>query len=112
MQLTICFIEELLLVGKVRSFGVNVAVIANRVKKNTLVYQSLERFLTALKLPFIATLRDTQTYVRASARGVGIYEMWDQRVQEDKSQWQPLIDWLEQLEPRSRTATLSNTSKV
>jgi chromosome partitioning protein len=104
------FIEDLLLVGKVRSFGVNVAVIANRVKKNTLVYQSLERFLTTLKLPFITSLRDTQSYVRASARGIGIYEMWDQRVQEDKTQWQPLIDWLEHLEPRTRTATLTNTS--
>lgn len=106
------FIEELLLVGKVRSFGVNVAVIANRVKKNTLVYHSLERFLVTLKLPFIASLRDTQTYVRASARGVGIFEMWDQRVHEDKSQWQPLIDWLEHLEPRSRTASLTNTSRA
>ena len=103
------FIEELLLIGKVRSFGVNVAVIANRVKKNTLVYQSLERFLTTLKLPFIASLRDTQTYVRAAERGVGIFEMWDQRVQEDKHQWEPLVDWLENLEPRLRTATLNNS---
>jgi chromosome partitioning protein len=106
------FIEELLLVGKVRSFGVNVAVIANRVKKNTLIYQSLERFLATLKLPFIASLRDTQNYVRASERGVGVYEMWDQRVQDDKLQWQPLIDWLEKLEPRNRTASLTNTSRA
>jgi len=106
------FIEDLLLIGKIRSFGVNVAVIANRVKKNTLVYQSLERFLTTLKLPFIATLRDTQNYVRASARGVGIFEMWDQRVQEDKTQWQPLVDWLENLEPRLRTAALGNQSQA
>ena len=74
------FIEELLLVGKVRSFGVQVGVVANRIKKNTLVYQSLERFLATLKLPFLASLRDTQNYVRASARGVGIFEMWDRRV--------------------------------
>lgn len=106
------FIEDLLLIGKVRSFGVNVAVVANRVKKNTLVYQSLERFLTTLKLPFIATLRDTQNYVRASARGVGIFEMWDQRVQEDRNQWQPLVDWIENLEPRQRTAALGNQSKA
>ena len=106
------FIEELLLVGKVRSFGVHVAVIANRIRKNTLVYQSLERFLATLKLPFIASLRDTQTYVRASARGIGIYEMWDQRVNEDKRQWQPLIDWLENLEPRSRTASVGGTTQA
>ena len=97
------FIEDLLLIGKVRSYGVSVGVIANRVKKNTLVYQSLERFLNTLKLPFLASLRDTQTYVRASARGVGIFEMWDQRVQQDKIQWQPVIDWLENQE-ESRNA--------
>ena len=92
------FVEELLLVGKVRSFGVNVGVVANRVKKNTLVYQSLEKFLNTLKLPFLGTLRDTQNYVRASARGVGIFEMWDQRVNPDKLNWQPIIDWLDGLE--------------
>ena len=94
------FIEELLLIGKVRSFGVKVGVVANRVKKNTLVYQSLERFLTALNLPFLASLRDTQNYVRASARGVGIFEMWDQRVQPDQVQWRELLNWLDAVEPR------------
>lgn len=94
------FIEDLLLIGKIRSFGVQVAVVANRAKKNTVVYQSLERFLTTLKLPFIATLRDTQNYVRASARGVGIFEMWDQRVQQDKLDWESLLAWLEGIEPR------------
>lgn len=102
------FIEDLLLVGKIRSFGVQVGVIANRAKKNTLVYQSLERFLDTLKLPFIATLRDTQNYVRASARGVGIFEMWDQRVQQDKVHWEPIIEWLEGIEPRmDRLNTIS-----
>ena len=102
------FIEELLLVGKVRSFGVQVGVIANRAKKNTLVYQSLEKFLTTLKLPFVATLRDTQNYVRASARGIGIFEMWDQRVQQDKVHWQDIIDWLEGIEPRTNIYSVPN----
>jgi len=106
------FIEDLLLIGKVRSFGVHVAVVANRVKKNTLVYQSLERFLDTLKLPFLASFRDTQNYVRASARGVGIFEMWDQRVQEDKLHWQNLIDWLDGIEPRSSLPRLTSTSSI
>lgn len=96
------FIEELLLVGKARSFGVQVGVVANRVKKNTLVYQSLEKFLQTLKLPFITSLRDTQNYVRAAERGVGIFEMWDQRVQSDQVQWQPVIEWLEGLSARQK----------
>ena len=104
------FIEELLLIGKVRSFGVQVGVIANRAKKNTLVYQSLEKFLTTLKLPFITTLRDTQNYVRASARGIGIFEMWDQRVQQDKLQWQSVIEWLDKIEPRTNLYSAQNKS--
>lgn len=89
------FIEELLLFGKVRQKGLNVAVVANRAKKNTLTYRSLERFLKSLKLPFVTTFRDTQNYVHAAERGIGIHEMWDKRTDADKAQWRPLVRWLE-----------------
>lgn len=89
------FIEELLVVGKVRQKGLNVAVVANRAKKNTLTYKALERFLKTLKLPFITTLRDTQNYVHAAERGIGIHEMWDKRTDSDKQEWRPLVRWLE-----------------
>jgi len=89
------FIEDLLLIGKVRQKGVGIAVVANRVRKNTLVYQSLERFLKTLKLPFITTLRDTQNYVHAAERGIGIHELWDKRADGDKLQWLPILKWLE-----------------
>ena len=89
------FIEDLLLIGKVRQKGVQVGVIANRVNKQTLVYRSLERFLKTLNLPFIATLRDTQNYVHAAERGIGIHEMWDRRAENDRAQWLPILNWLE-----------------
>lgn len=93
------FIRDLLLVGKVRSQGVRVGVIANRTRKNTLVYQSLERFLATLRLPFLTTLRDTQHYVRAFERGVGVHEMWDKRVEQDRQCWVPVMNWLEHVAP-------------
>jgi len=93
------FIKDLLLIGKVRNLGVRVGVIANRTRKNTLVYQSLERFLVSLNLPFITTLRDTQHYVHAFERGIGIQEMWDSRVEQDKLTWSPVINWLEDIQP-------------
>ncbi len=93
------FIRDLLLVGKVRSQGVRVGVIANRTRKNTLVYQSLERFLATLKLPFLTTLRDTQHYVRAFERGVGVHEMWDKRAEQDRQSWVPVMNWLEHVAP-------------
>jgi len=102
------FIEELLVVGKVRKRGVNVAVVANRVKKNTLTYKALERFLKTLKLPFITTLRDTQNYVHAAERGIGLFEMWDKRTDSDKAQWRPLVRWLDEVEPENSTQRLAN----
>jgi len=102
------FIEELLVVGKVRKRGVNVAVVANRVKKNTLTYKALERFLKTLKLPFVTTLRDTQNYVHAAERGIGLFEMWDKRTDSDKAQWRPLVRWLDEVEPENSTQRLAN----
>lgn len=89
------FIEDLLLIGKIRQTGINVAVVANRAKKNTTVYSALQRFLATLNLPFITTLRDTQHYVRAAGQGISIHEMWDHRAKVDQEHWKPLFDWLE-----------------
>ena len=88
------FIEELLITGKVRQKGIRVGIVANRAKKTTRTYRSLERFLKSLKLPFITTLRDTQNYVHAAERGIGISEMWDKRTDNDKEQWEHLTRWL------------------
>lgn len=93
------FIESLLLVGKVRQHGVRVGVVANRVKQNTRIYHSLQRFLDSLKLPLITTLRDTQHYVRAAERGVGVHDLWDKRADIDREQWQPIWEWLENSTP-------------
>ncbi len=90
------FIEDLLIIGKVRQRGIHVGVVANRVKKNTNVYSALERFLASLKLPFITAFRDTQHYVRAAGQGISIHEMWDYRAKADQKDWQPLFNWLEQ----------------
>ena len=89
------FIEELLITSKVRQKGVGVGIVANRAKKSTLTYRSLERFLKSLKLPFITTLRDTQNYVRAAERGIGISDMCHKGTDDDRKQWEPLMRWLD-----------------
>jgi chromosome partitioning protein len=53
------FIKALLTTGRARKKMVRLAVVANRVRKNTLMYHSLERFLFGLNIPFISSLRDT-----------------------------------------------------
>jgi len=88
------FIHELLLVGKVSRQQTKLAVVANRVREHTLVYLKLEAFLKSLKIPFVTTLRDTQNYIRAEERGLGIFEMAPSLVEHDMEQWQPLLKWL------------------
>jgi chromosome partitioning protein len=88
-------IRDLLLVAKIRREDDRLGVIANRVKRNTIIYQSLIRFLQTLGIPIVTTIRDSQNYVRAAELGVGIHEMKSYVVREDVEQWQPLIEWLE-----------------
>jgi len=92
---TAYFIKELLTTGKARQQMVRLAVIANRVRKNTVMYHALERFLFTLKIPFISSLRDTQLYAKAFEMGVGVQEVNSPRNKIDKEQWAPIIRWLE-----------------
>jgi chromosome partitioning protein len=87
-------IADLLLIAKVRRNENRIGVIANRVKRNTLIYQSLMRFLETLRIPVIATLRDSQNYVRAAEQGLGIHEMKRHLVAQDLEDWEPLLAWL------------------
>jgi len=95
-------IGDLLLVAKVRREDDRIGVIANRVRRNTLTYQSLIRFLHTLGIPIVATIRDSQNYVRAAELGVGVHEMKSYVAHDDVEQWRPLVDWLERpREPQS-----------
>lgn len=88
-------IADLLLVAKIRRAENRIGVVANRVKRNTLMYRSLQRFLATLNVPVVATLRDSQNYIRSAELGEGIHEMKRHLVADDLAQWQPLLQWLE-----------------
>jgi len=87
-------IRDLLLVAKVRREDNRLGVIANRVRRNTITYQSLIRFLDTLGVPIVATIRDSQNYVRSAELGLGVHEMKSYVAREDVEQWAPLIAWL------------------
>jgi chromosome partitioning protein len=89
------FIKELLTTGSARKRMIRLAVIANRVRKNTRMYNTLERFLFSLKIPFISSLRDTQLYVKAIEQGIGVQEIPGASSKVDREQWAPVFRWLE-----------------
>lgn len=87
-------IRDLLLVAKIRRDEDRIGVIANRIRRNTLTYQALIRFLHTLGIPIVATIRDSQNYLRAAELGVGVHEMKKHVAQDDVEQWAPLVAWL------------------
>jgi chromosome partitioning protein len=95
-------IRDLLLVAKIRREDDRIGVVANRIRRNTLTYQALIRFLQTLGIPIVATIRDSQNYVRAAEHGIGVHEMKSYIAREDVEQWEPLIEWLDR--PSSASA--------
>lgn len=94
------FIKELLVIGKMRMSvkkdeGARIAVVANRVADNTLVFEPLKSFLDGVNLPLVTSLSDSHYYVHAFIEGVGIHELRDNRTQLLKKQWQPLLNWID-----------------
>lgn len=108
------FIAELLLDVKVDRREMKVAIVANRVRSRTKSYEMLLRYLTSLKIPMIATLRDTQNFVRSAASGIGVCEMAPSAVKADVAQINAIGAWLEGWETRRRenTGAISNAPVV
>ncbi|MCK4675663.1 MAG: AAA family ATPase [Gammaproteobacteria bacterium] len=88
------YMEELMKNGRVTRKEVKIGVIANRVRDNTIIFSDLYYFIKAMKLPYVATLRDRQNYIRAEERGIGIFEMAPSQVYYDLEDWEPLTKWL------------------
>ena len=93
-------IADLLLVAKINRNERKLAVVANRTRKNTKSFAKLMRFLDSLGIPIIAVLRDSQNFVHAAERGIGINEMQPSRVREDVEQIERIVTWLDGWEQR------------
>ncbi|MGM8225202.1 AAA family ATPase [Cellvibrio sp. ARAG 10.3] len=111
------FIGELLLTQNMRRKRRPIAVVANRVKQQTNAWERLQKFLLSLNIPFPATLRDTQNYVRAYSEGRGIVDYPFQSHARDRQDWEILIRWLdaqnsthEWLKEDPPTSTITNAS--
>ena len=88
------FLDELLRSGRITRGKTRVAIVANRVREKTRIYQQLQEYLGHLDLPFPAHLRESQTYIRSAETGLGIFELAPSQVWQDVPDWDPLFDWL------------------
>jgi chromosome partitioning protein len=89
------FMKDLLDNGKVQRKQARLAIVANRVREQTRIFEELELYLGQFRLPYLGSLRDAQNYVRAYARGMGVLELPEYLAWPDWQQWQPITDWLD-----------------
>ena len=89
------FVSELLDIAKVADKRAKAALVANRVKENTLIFEELDGVLSRLKIPYLTSFREAQNYIRAYQRGLGIHELPPYLAWPDWEQWDPLIEWLD-----------------
>jgi chromosome partitioning protein len=87
------FVKDLLLVGRIRTRSIRLAVVANRVRSSA-VYRPLERFLGSLGLPFLTRISDSEVYVRAAETGIGIFEMDASVAAAEREEFMPIVDWV------------------
>lgn len=86
---------ELKLLPRVASGRCRVGTVGMRIDARTRSAQVLEEWSEQLGLPYVGSLRDTQTYVRCIEQGLTVFDLPPSRAQQDLLQWQPILNWLE-----------------
>lgn len=89
------FIKELFLFGGARNSKAKIAVVANRVRASSSVYESLQRFLNSLKLPFLTTISDSENYLHAVEKGLGVFEMDEATTAAERQELMPIFSWID-----------------
>lgn len=96
MDVVTRFVGELIEARLVHREDERVGLVANRVRRNTIVFGTLMGRLADLEAPLAAVLRDSQTYLRAAESGLGVHELASHQARTDRGEWQSLVDWVEQ----------------
>ena len=105
------FIADLLLSAQLDLGSVRVGIVANRTRKNTLSLKQLLRFLSSLKIPLIAVLRDSQNFVKAADEGIGVCDLPLYRAKQDFVAMSQIVTWLDDsLRPAEKVVTATKVS--
>ncbi|MEO8332964.1 MAG: ParA family protein [Gallionella sp.] len=102
------FIKELFLFGGVCATKTKIAVVANRMRSDSPARAALERFLRSLKLPFLTSIGDSNNYIHAAAKGMGIFEMDEAETFAERQEFLPILKWLDGKEIGSQDAGIDN----
>lgn len=80
---------------KVASGRCRVAALGMRLDGRTGADEITEEWAASVGLAYIGALRAAQVYVRAVENGISIFDMPETVTQVDRSQWSPILKWVE-----------------
>ena len=81
---------------RIHSGSIRVAVVANRVRRNTRIFKELNSTLEKSPFDYVTVLRESQNYIQAGLSGIGIHDLKPNVIRQDYLQWRHLLDWLEE----------------
>ena len=85
-------LDELKRIAKKKTI---VAVVDNRMRARTKAADRLDRFLGGIGHQVVTRLRDSQIYVDAAESGLSLFDMSGKRAAEHRSDWQPLLSYID-----------------
>ena len=89
------FIYQLLLKYRITSEDKDICMVANRVRERSHIYSDLIKFTNSIKLPLVATLHDSQNYIKYASQGASIFDHKKQStITKSIEDWMPLTNWL------------------
>ena len=74
---------------------IEVGFVVNRFRANASFNKVLMKFLNRLDVPVVGFIRDTQNYIHANNRGLGIFDLPKARTSVDRKSWESVIEWLQ-----------------
>ena len=81
--------------GGIKKGDGRLGIIASRVRRDTVAYKSLQRFLAVLDIPVVADIRDSQNYIRCAESGMGVTELQPYQRAADMAAWENILHWVD-----------------
>ena len=95
MDASLQYLQRLEEIKRFRKGKVRLGIVANRVKLRSQAERTLTQFLHDLGLPLVATLHDSQIYVRAAMHGLGLADLRAAEARKELPQWARILRFVE-----------------
>jgi len=90
-------LTELRTMPRVQSGRCRVAAVGMRIDPHTEVVERVRAWSAEQKLPLVAVLPQSLAYVRCAERGMTLFDIPQDQVEEELGHWMPLLQWLRPL---------------